>query len=62
MPLLTRPGSPQADPAGLPGLLDKLIAQPEIVMLLGPIEIDRAGTDGLQRALHSERADIHAIA
>jgi hypothetical protein len=27
-------------------------------MLLGPIEIDFAGPHGLERALHSERADI----
>ena len=36
----------------------ELIFEPEIVMLLGPVEIDFAGPHGLKGTLHSERADV----
>ena len=35
-----------------------LIVQPQIVMFLRPVVIDLAGPHRLERALHSERADI----
>src|SRR3981189_3446138 len=36
----------------------KLLFEPQVVVFLGPVEIDFAGPHGLERALHSERADI----
>src|SRR5258708_780721 len=42
----------------LPVLVCELLGEPEIVMLLCPVEIDLPGTHGLERALHPERADI----
>ena len=36
----------------------KLIFEPQIVMFFGPVEVDLAGPHGLERALHSKRADI----
>src|SRR5207245_11110937 len=46
----------------LPGrsrpLLRKQVFEPEIVMFLGPVVVDLAGPHCLERALHSERADI----
>ena len=38
--------------------LRKLLFEPEIVVLLGPVEIDLASPHGFERALHSKRADI----
>src|ERR1700730_9868078 len=38
--------------------LRQLVFEPQIVMLLGPIEIDFAGPHGLERPPHSKRADI----
>src|ERR1700704_4602754 len=38
--------------------LRKLLFEPQVVMLLGPVVIDLAGAHGLERALHSKRADI----
>src|SRR5713101_998190 len=42
----------------LPVLACELAGNPEIVMLLRPVEIDLAGAHGLERTLHPERADI----
>src|ERR1700682_2764528 len=39
-------------------LVGELPGQPEIVMLLRPVEIDLAAAHGLERTLHPERADI----
>src|SRR5258708_21668223 len=39
-------------------LLGQLLFEPEVVMLLRPVEIDLAGRHGLERALHSERTDV----
>src|SRR5882757_11172013 len=38
--------------------LGLLLLDPERVMLLGPVEIDLAGAHRVERALHSDRADI----
>ena len=42
----------------MPVFVGKLLGEPEIVMLLRPVEIDLAGAHGLERTLHPERADI----
>src|SRR3982074_1094831 len=42
----------------LPVFACKLAGQPEVVVLLGPVEIDLAGAHGLERAFHPKRADI----
>src|SRR6476620_7451721 len=39
-------------------LLAQLFFEPEVVMLLRPVEIDIAIGHGLERTLHSERADV----
>jgi hypothetical protein len=39
-------------------VLCNLIVQPQIVMFLRPVVIDLAGPHRLERALHSERANI----
>src|SRR5260370_32862462 len=39
--------------------LREFVFEPQIVMFFGPVEIDLAGSHGLERALHSERADIN---
>src|SRR6267378_6608299 len=39
-------------------VLGQLLFEPEVVMLLRPVEIDLAGRHGLERALHSERTDV----
>src|SRR5712691_11791618 len=36
----------------------KLVFEPQIVVFLGPVQIDYARPHGLERTLHSERADI----
>src|ERR1700716_2776708 len=36
----------------------QLVFEPQVVVFLGPVEIDFAGPHGLERPLHSERADI----
>src|SRR6266849_229515 len=38
--------------------LRKLVLEPQVVMLLGPVVVDLAGAHGLECALHSKRADI----
>ena len=39
-------------------LFCQLILQPEVVVLLRPVEIDLAGSHSLERAFHAQCADI----
>src|ERR1700755_490313 len=40
-------------------VLGKLLCQPEIVMLLGPVEVDLTRAHGFERAFHPQGADIN---